>query len=85
MQVKGKGAMTTYWVGNPKILSSDDSDNSQILTTIEQGRGIPKHSKIQVQEESKMSISSESCHTERLQPIDESRLEIEPEGQHKME
>ena len=81
VQVKGKGAMTTYWVGDPKILRFDDNDNSQILTTIEQGHGIPKHSKNQVQVESKMTFSSESC----FLPIDESRLEIEPEGQLKAE
>ncbi len=77
--------MTTYWVGKPEILCSDDYDHSQILTTLQEGHGIPTYSKVQVQVESNMSSSLESCQTEKLLPIDESRLEIEPEGQLKMD
>ncbi len=79
--------MTTFWVGKPQVSESCpvDDNHSQIPINPHERHGILAHSRCPVEfnTESKLSSSLEFKQNEK-QPMDESRWELEPEGQHKM-
>jgi hypothetical protein len=74
-QVKGKGAMTTYWVGKSQTACSDDHDNSPMFTSAKDGNAISSFSK--------RRNSLDNQRNTNFPPKQETRLEIELQDQYK--